>query len=68
MKVKMRTTMAGPKGVFHVGEIIDLPKAEAYALCEGRFAEQVDAGDAPETAAVAPPENTARPRARPRAS
>ena len=67
MKVKMRTTMAGPKGVFQAGEIVDLPRAEAYALCEGRFAEQVAGDDAaPESAAIAPPENTARPRARPR--
>lgn len=66
MKVKMRTTMAGPAGVFHAGQVVDLPKAEAYALCEGRFAEQV--GEEPEAAALTQPETTARPRARPRAS
>lgn len=62
MKIRMRTTMAGPKGVFVAGEIVDLPKAEAYALCEGRYADQLE----PEAAAIAPPENTARPRARAR--
>ena len=64
MKIKMRTTMAGPNGVIHAGEVVDVPKAEAYALCEGRYAEQIEAE--PEAAAMAPPENTARPRARAR--
>lgn len=56
MKIKMRTTMAGPKGVVVAGEVIDLPKGEAYALVEGRYADQIE-GE-PETATAEAPENT----------
>lgn len=62
MKIKMRTTMAGPAGVVIAGQVVDLPKAEAYALVEGRYADQIDVE--PETATAEPPENTAMPRRR----
>lgn len=67
MKIRMRTTMAGPKGVHSIGDVIDLPKGEAYALVEGRYADQVGEPEADiESASVAAPENTARARARAR--
>lgn len=32
MKVKLRTTRAGPKGVHRQGDVIDLPQSEAEYL------------------------------------
>lgn len=59
MRVRLKTLMAGPAGVHSAGQVLDLPTAQAYALCEGGYAEQVDApAPAPaatiETASVAP--------------
>lgn len=36
--------MAGPHGSHQAGDVVDLPKAVAYGLCEGGFAQQVDDG------------------------
>ncbi len=58
MRIRMKTTMAGPAGGASVGQVIDRPKAEAYALIEGGFAEQIESETAdvvaPETAEAAP--------------
>lgn len=59
MKVKLRTTMAGPDGHnYHPGQVADLPQATAYALCEGGFAEQVEEMRPAVEAAVAPQRET----------
>lgn len=42
MKVKLKTVMAGPNGTYQPGAVADLPEKDAYALCEGGFAEQVE--------------------------
>lgn len=76
MKVRMKTTLAGPGGNASVGDIVDLPKGEAYALIEGGYAEQPGSQAAlpldreSETAEAPQPETTAkgrRPRRRGRA-
>lgn len=71
MKIRMRTTMAGPKISAQAGSVIDVSDSEAKVLCEGGFAELAEAA-APraatekaenastgpmETAAVAPQDN-----------
>lgn len=33
VKIRMKTMMAGPKGVRNAGEIVEVAKAEADALC-----------------------------------
>lgn len=33
VKIRMKTLMAGPKGVRNTGEVVEVPKAEADALC-----------------------------------
>lgn len=48
MRVRLKTIMAGPAGTASPGAIVDLDRAEAYALIEGGFAEQLD------EAAIAP--------------
>jgi hypothetical protein len=63
----MKTTMAGPAGTVHAGQVCDLPDFTAYDLIERGYAEQV--GFAPpkpqaiETAAIMQPETTAMPAA-----
>ena len=42
MRVKMKTTYAGPAGTAGAGQTIDLDKDDAYALIEGGYAEQVE--------------------------
>ena len=72
MRIRMRTTMAGPGGNAGPGDVIDRPKAEAYALIEGGFAEQIEAApttqEEVETATVDQPEAavTRRSRSKPR--
>lgn len=70
MRVRLKTLMAGPRGVASPREIVDLPDADAYALCEGGYAEQVD-DPAPrpkpasvETAALVSREQAVAPRQR----
>lgn len=42
MRIKMKSIMAGPRGVFDAGSIVDLPKSEATALISGGYATVVD--------------------------
>jgi hypothetical protein len=41
VKIRMKTLMAGPKGVRNTGEVVEVPKAEADALCPV-FAERLE--------------------------
>lgn len=43
MKVRLKTTMAGPEGAFPLGSVIEASAEEAEALIAGGFAEPVDA-------------------------
>jgi hypothetical protein len=55
MRIRMRTLMAGPEGVVHADQIIDVPAARAYDLIETGHATQVDdeaPRRAPETATL----------------
>ena len=47
IKVKMKTSMAGPNGSCGVGQVIAVSAEEAHDLIEGGFAERV--GAAPQT-------------------
>lgn len=42
MKVRMRTTMAGPNGVYNFGEIADLPDMLVAQLIEHGYVEKID--------------------------
>ena len=74
MRVRLKTLMAGPEGVFLPGSVIEVSPEEANALIAGGFAEQVEQSGkteatepAPvETAAVEPGYRAVRPTARPR--
>lgn len=60
MKVRMRTTSAGPTGTLRAGQIYNLPDAEAKQLLEGGYADPVKGSEA-ETADARPgPETAAR--------
>lgn len=61
MRVRMKTLSAGPAGVLAVGEVYDLPEAQARELVAGNYAEPVDrpAVPAKETAAVKGAKETA---------
>ncbi|OAN53890.1 hypothetical protein A6A04_13440 [Paramagnetospirillum marisnigri] len=41
MKIRLKTTMAGPDGSFQPGQIVDFERGRAYALIEGGYAEQI---------------------------
>jgi hypothetical protein len=41
MKVKMITTMAGPRGGYQPGQVVDVSEWEAVQLVNGGFAEMV---------------------------
>lgn len=41
MKVKMRTTSAGPRGVLDAGKVYDLPAKQAEELVEGGYAVEI---------------------------
>ena len=64
MKVRLKTLMAGPEGVFQSGSTVDLPKEEAEALISKGFAEPLDS--AYETAAFEPGNRAIRPAPRSR--
>ena len=68
MRVRMKTTMAGPNGNATPGQIIDVARDFAYALIEGGAAEQVDDEPvtlaAPETTAIETPEKAVMPAAK----
>ena len=46
VKVKMKTSMAGPNGCFGIGQVIAVSQVEADDLIAGGFAERVGALDA----------------------
>lgn len=55
MRIRLKAVMAGPKGSFQPGEVLDLPDPEARALIAGEYAELVESAvDAPAETAVAP--------------
>jgi hypothetical protein len=58
MKVKLRTTMAGPEGVHLAGKEVDLPDDQAEDLLLHGFADFVRTDEA-ETAVEPPPEESA---------
>jgi hypothetical protein len=58
MKVKLRTTMAGPEGVHLAGKEVDLPDDQAEDLLLRGFADFVRTEET-ETAVSSPPEETA---------
>ncbi len=41
-KVKLMTTMAGPKGAHKAGSVVVLPQEQAQVLVDGGFAEFVE--------------------------
>jgi len=41
MRIRMKTVAAGPSGVLHVGQEVDLPDAQAQAFVAGGYAELV---------------------------
>jgi hypothetical protein len=57
MKVRMKTIFASPVQRCDIGEVIDVPQAQAYDLIERGFAEQVE--DHVERAVLAGGEETA---------
>lgn len=63
MKVKMKTLACGPAGALEPGKTYDLPKAQAYALIEGGYADELGAPvpskRAAEAATMAPGAETA---------
>lgn len=42
MKIRMRTTMAGPGGTYMAGQIADLPDKQAQELLDLNYAEPVE--------------------------
>lgn len=43
MKVKLRTTIAGPLGCFQMGEVVELPDETAHQLLKDGAAEPIGA-------------------------
>ncbi len=74
MKIRLKTLMAGPEGVFLPGSVIEVSPEEARALIAGGYAETVprpaaqqkDEPPAVETAAVQPGSRAVRPEPKPR--
>jgi hypothetical protein len=64
MRVRLKTVMAGPDGVFHAGSVIDPPADVAEALIAAGYAERLERQ--PETAAIEPGTRAVKPAARPR--
>jgi hypothetical protein len=64
MRVRLKTLMAGPQGVFQPGSVIDLRADEAEALVSAGYAEPLER--LPETAAFEPGNRAVRPTPRPR--
>lgn len=55
MKIRMRTSIAGPFGAAGAGDIVNIPDDKAEALVAGGFAERI--GGVPEAAqAISEPE------------
>jgi hypothetical protein len=64
MKVKLKTLMAGPEGVFQPGSVIDIDMDEADSLVAAGYAEPVDRPV--EIASFEPGNQAIRPMPRPR--
>lgn len=59
MRVRLKTTMAGPGGTHTAGTVVSLPPAEAKMLIAGGYAEIVGVQTTPKReTAVAPPPTT----------
>lgn len=58
----MKSTAAGPAGVFEAGKVVTVDDAVAEQLVDAGAADLVE--DVPEAAVKVPPENAMRPRAR----
>lgn len=58
MKIKLKTLMAGPDGVFQPGDVRDVSREQAIALVAGGYAEAFEPlHEQPvETAVMTPPE------------
>jgi hypothetical protein len=75
MKVKMRTTAAGPNGTAQEGQVVDVDAKHAKQLIAGGYAALYETAvkkprrkavrKAAETAEAGPPETTAEPDAAP---
>lgn len=67
-RIRMLTSVSGDGFVWHPGQVVDLPGAEAAKWADGRRAVLVR-DDPPETPEAAPsPERAARKRTAPRAT
>jgi hypothetical protein len=74
MKIRLKTLMAGPDGVFPPGSVIEVSPEEARALIAGGYAESVPRPavapkaepPAVETAAVQPGSRAVRPESKAR--
>ncbi len=69
MKIRLKTLMAGPEGVFPPGSVIEDSAEEAEMLIAGGFAEPLDAAPVMpevETAAIEPGGREVKPPARAR--
>ena len=74
MKIRLKTLMAGPGGVFLPGSVIEVSPEEARALIAGGYAEAVPRPAAPpqnepppvETAAIQPGSRAVRPESKAR--
>jgi hypothetical protein len=64
MKVKLKTLMAGPEGVFRPGSVIDLQTDDADSLVAAGYAAPIE--HPVETAAFEPGNREVRPMSRPR--
>lgn len=62
MKIRMRTTSAGPDGVRLAGSVCIVSEVEGKALIDGRYATEVVAAPLDETATAAPAPETAATR------
>jgi hypothetical protein len=58
IKVRLRTTWAGPKGCFFAGDIIEVPPAAAKRMFAAREADPVESEK--EIATAPPPESAAQ--------
>jgi hypothetical protein len=74
MKIRLKTLMAGPEGVFPPGSVIEVSPEESKALISGGYAEAVprpatqpkDEPPPVETAAVQPGSRAVRPESKAR--
>ncbi len=64
MKIRLKTLMAGPDGVFQPGSVIDRPNEEAEALISAGYAECLEPRI--ETATTEPGTRAVKPVPRPR--